>query len=102
VLLGSAALGCGVALTATSAWLISTAALHPPVLTLLVAIVAVRAFGLGKGVLRYAERLVSHDAALRAATALPGRSPVRPSGCRPRRRGPTWPGRCRRLGPTPC
>jgi ATP-binding cassette subfamily C protein CydCD len=70
VLLGSAALGCGVALTATSAWLISTAALHPPVLTLLVAIVAVRAFGLGKGVLRYAERLVAHDAALRAASGL--------------------------------
>jgi ATP-binding cassette subfamily C protein CydCD len=66
VLLGSLALGCGVALTATSAWLISTAALHPPVLSLMVAIVAVRAFGLGKGVLRYAERLVSHDAALRA------------------------------------
>ncbi len=70
VLLGAAALGCGVALTATSAWLISTAALEPPVLTLMVAIVAVRAFGLGKGVLRYAERLVSHDAALRAAAAL--------------------------------
>ncbi|GAA3232598.1 thiol reductant ABC exporter subunit CydD [Pseudonocardia petroleophila] len=68
--LGALALGCGVALTATSAWLISTAALHPPVLTLLVAIVAVRAFGLGKGVLRYAERLVSHDAALRASSAL--------------------------------
>ena len=49
--------GSGVALTATSAWLISTAALQPPVLTLMVAIVAVRAFGLGKGVLRYAERL---------------------------------------------
>ena len=70
VLLGAGALGCGVALTATSAWLISTAALHPPVLSLLVAIVAVRAFGLGKGVLRYAERLVSHDAVLRAGTAL--------------------------------
>ena len=70
VLLGAAALGCGVALTATSAWLISAAALHPPVLTLMVAIVAVRAFGLGKGVLRYAERLVTHDAALRAAAAL--------------------------------
>lgn len=70
VALGSAALGCGVALTATSAWLISTAALHPPVLSLMVAIVAVRAFGLGKGVLRYAERLVSHDAALRAASAM--------------------------------
>ncbi|MEK6439049.1 thiol reductant ABC exporter subunit CydD [Pseudonocardia sp. T1-2H] len=69
-LLGAAALGCGVALTATSAWLISAAALQPPVLTLMVAIVAVRAFGLGKGVLRYAERLVSHDAALRVASAL--------------------------------
>lgn len=70
VLLGAAALACGVALTATSAWLISAAALHPPVLSLLVAIVAVRAFGLGKGVLRYAERLVSHDAVLRAGTAM--------------------------------
>jgi ATP-binding cassette subfamily C protein CydCD len=70
LLLGSAALGCGVALTATSAWLISAAALHPPVLTLMVAIVAVRAFGLGKGVLRYAERLVSHDAALRCLSEL--------------------------------
>ncbi|TQM36885.1 thiol reductant ABC exporter subunit CydD [Pseudonocardia cypriaca] len=70
VLLGGLALGCGVALTATSAWLISAAALHPPVLTLMVAIVAVRTFGLGKGVLRYAERLASHDAALRASTDL--------------------------------
>jgi ATP-binding cassette subfamily C protein CydCD len=69
-LLGALALGCGVALTATSAWLISAAALQPPVLALMVAIVAVRAFGLGKGVLRYAERLLSHDAALRAGAAL--------------------------------
>jgi ATP-binding cassette subfamily C protein CydCD len=68
--LGTLALGCGVALTATSAWLIASAALHPPVLSLMVAIVAVRAFGLGKGVFRYAERLVSHDAALRACTEL--------------------------------
>ncbi len=73
VLLGTAALGCGVALTATSAWLISAAALEPPVLTLMVAIVAVRAFGLGKGVLRYAERLVSHDAALRAGAGMRAR-----------------------------
>ena len=70
VLLAAGALGSGVALTATSAWLISAAALQPPVLTLMVAIVAVRAFGLGKGVLRYAERLVSHDAALRVAGGL--------------------------------
>ncbi|PXY22333.1 thiol reductant ABC exporter subunit CydD [Prauserella muralis] len=67
---GAGALGSGVALTATSAWLIATAALHPPVLTLTVAIVAVRTFGISKGVLRYVERLVSHDAALRALADL--------------------------------
>ena len=71
------------ALTATSAWLISAAALQPPVLTLMVAIVAVRAFGLAKGVFRYAERLASHDAALRvladpAGPALGGARPARP------------------------
>jgi ATP-binding cassette subfamily C protein CydCD len=69
-LAGAAALASGIALTATSAWLISTAALHPPVLTLMVAIVAVRAFGLAKGVLRYTERLLSHDVALRALADL--------------------------------
>jgi ATP-binding cassette subfamily C protein CydCD len=69
-LAAAAALGSGVALTATSAWLISTAALHPPVLTLMVAIVAVRTFGLAKGVLRYAERLLSHDVALRVLAGL--------------------------------
>ncbi|MEU5881962.1 thiol reductant ABC exporter subunit CydC [Spirillospora sp. NPDC047279] len=62
---GAAALVCGVGLMATSAWLISRASHHPPVLYLMVAIVAVRAFGLGRGVLRYAERVVAHDAALR-------------------------------------
>ena len=36
----------------------------------MVAIVAVRTFGLSKGIFRYAERLVSHDAALRVLTAL--------------------------------
>ncbi|GAA4907769.1 ATP-binding cassette subfamily C protein CydCD [Actinomycetospora succinea] len=70
VLLGAAAIASGVALTGTSAWLISTAALHPPVLTLMVAIVAVRAFGLARGVLRYAEQLVAHDAALRLGVDL--------------------------------
>ena len=65
VLLGVLSVASGVALTATAAWLITRAAQHPPVLVLLVAIVAVRAFGLARPVLRYAERLVSHDAALR-------------------------------------
>ena len=65
VLAGVGAAGAGVGLMATSAWLISRAALHPPVLHLMVAIVAVRAFGISRGVLRYAERLAGHDAALR-------------------------------------
>lgn len=67
---GLLSVGSGVALLATSAWLISRAAEQPPVLTLMVAIVAVRAFGLGRGVLRYAERLVAHDAAFRVQADL--------------------------------
>jgi len=55
----------GVALTATAGWLIAKSAQHPPVLLLMVAIVAVRTFGLARPALRYAERLVSHDVALR-------------------------------------
>ncbi|MBI1377989.1 MAG: thiol reductant ABC exporter subunit CydC [Frankiales bacterium] len=70
VLLGALAIGSGVGLLATSAWLISSAALQPPVLELEVAIVAVRAFGIGRGVFRYAERLVSHDAAFRGLSRL--------------------------------
>jgi thiol reductant ABC exporter CydC subunit len=70
VLAGAGAAGAGVGLMATSAWLISRAALHPPVLHLMVAIVAVRAFGIGRGVLRYGERLAGHDAALRVLGGL--------------------------------
>ncbi len=68
--LGTAALASTIGLMATSAWLISRAAQQPPVLHLQVAIVATRAFGLGRGVLRYAERLVGHDVALRGMTTL--------------------------------
>jgi ATP-binding cassette subfamily C protein CydCD len=63
--LGAGAAASGVALTATAGWLIARAAEHPPVLMLMVAIVGVRTFGLARPVLRYAERLVSHDVALR-------------------------------------
>ncbi|MFY0408370.1 thiol reductant ABC exporter subunit CydC [Solicola sp. PLA-1-18] len=51
-----------------SAWLISRAAEQPPVLYLMVAIVGVRACGIARAVLRYGERLVTHDAALRLLT----------------------------------
>nr|WP_221380750.1 thiol reductant ABC exporter subunit CydC [Actinoplanes polyasparticus] len=73
VLAGTGAAGAAVGLMAVSAWLISRAALHPPVLHLMVAIVAVRAFGLSRGVLRYAERLAGHDAALRVLERLRAR-----------------------------
>ncbi|PRX47879.1 ATP-binding cassette subfamily C protein CydD/ATP-binding cassette subfamily C protein CydCD [Prauserella shujinwangii] len=68
--LGAAALLAGVALTATSGWLIAKAAQQPPILTLTVAVVGVRAFGLARAGLRYAERLVTHDAAFRIAGEL--------------------------------
>jgi ATP-binding cassette subfamily C protein CydCD len=63
--LATAATTSGVALTATAGWLIAKSAQHPPVLLLMVAIVGVRTFGLARPALRYAERLVSHDVALR-------------------------------------
>ena len=63
-LLGGLALACGVALTTTSGWLIVAASYHPQILTLLAAIVLVRAFGIARPALRYAERIRSHDAAL--------------------------------------
>ena len=62
--LGAAAQSSGVALTATSGWLIVRASERPVILTLLTAIVAVRTFGIARPVFRYAERLRSHDAAL--------------------------------------
>ncbi|RJQ90717.1 thiol reductant ABC exporter subunit CydD [Amycolatopsis panacis] len=68
--LGAVALLAGIALTATSGWLIAKASLQPPILTLTVAVVGVRAFGLGRAGLRYAERLVTHDAAFRIAARL--------------------------------
>jgi len=65
VLLGTLATGAAIGLSATAAWLISRASQQPPVLHLMVAIVAVRAFGLARGILRYGERLTGHDASFR-------------------------------------
>ena len=55
------------ALTAVSGWLIVRAAEQPQILTLMIAIVAVRGSGLGRAVLRWLERLASHDAAFQLA-----------------------------------
>jgi len=69
-LLGGLASLCAVALLGTAAWLIAQASEYPPVLTLTVAAVLVRTFALGRAFLRYAERLVGHDAAFRGLTEL--------------------------------
>jgi len=68
--LGFLASASAVALLGTSGWLIARAAELPPVLTLTVAAVMVRTFALGRGVMRYLERLVGHDAAFRGLTML--------------------------------
>ncbi|MGW7078994.1 thiol reductant ABC exporter subunit CydD [Streptomyces sp. NPDC054866] len=65
LLLGALAIGSSVGLMATSGWLISRASEQPPVMYLMIAVTATRAFGMGRAVFRYAERLVSHDAVLR-------------------------------------
>lgn len=70
------AAACSVTLAGTAAWLIATAAGRVPILTLMVAIVGVRACGIGRGVLRYLERLAGHDAVLRMFGAVRRRAVI--------------------------
>ena len=70
VFIGTGTIGSSIALMGTSAWLISTAALHPSMADLGVSVVGVRFFGIARGLLRYAERLVSHDVTLRLLSRL--------------------------------
>ncbi|MFF2701891.1 thiol reductant ABC exporter subunit CydD [Streptomyces cyaneofuscatus] len=92
LLLGSLAVGSAVGLMAVSGWLISRASEQPPVLYLMMAVTATRAFGIGRAVFRYAERLVSHDAVLKLLAELRvavyrGLERVAPAGLRTVRRG---------------
>ncbi|MFF9688020.1 thiol reductant ABC exporter subunit CydD [Streptomyces sp. NPDC014623] len=92
LLLGSLAVGSSVGLMAVSGWLISRASEQPPVMYLMVAVTATRAFGIGRAVFRYAERLVSHDAVLRTLAELrvavySGLERIAPAGLRAARRG---------------
>ncbi|MBP2634838.1 MAG: putative multidrug export ATP-binding/permease protein [Firmicutes bacterium] len=64
-MLGAFTVCANVGLLAASAWLISAAALHPPVSELSVAIVGVRFFGLARAICRYGERYVSHNVTFR-------------------------------------
>ena len=108
IALGAGAAGSGIALLATSAWLISRAAQRPSVVALGLAIIGVRFFAVSRASGRYGERLVGHDAALRlladlrvrvyerlealAPAGLPGVPERRPAG-------PSGPGRGRPPGP---
>src|SRR5947209_6843384 len=65
VLLGALTLVFGIGLMALAGYLICRAAQQPAVLSLMVAIVGVRFFGLGRPIVRYLERVASHDLALR-------------------------------------
>jgi thiol reductant ABC exporter CydC subunit len=65
VLAGAATVACGVGLFAVSGFLIARASEHPNEVALAIAVVAVRALGIGRGVFRYLERLSSHEAAFR-------------------------------------
>ena len=69
-IIGFATIGSGIGLLMTSAWLITRAALLPPVSALQFGIVGVRVFGTARGVLRYLERLISHNTTFRILTRL--------------------------------
>lgn len=70
VLTGAAGLASAIALSGVAAWLIARASQMPDVVALGVAPVMVRLFGISRSILRYCERLVSHDTALRGMNAL--------------------------------
>ncbi|MBN8866180.1 MAG: thiol reductant ABC exporter subunit CydC [Solirubrobacterales bacterium] len=73
VLLGTGTVLAAVGLFTASGYLISRAAQRPEILSLTVAIVGVRFFGISRALLRYGERLASHDLAFRTLTDLRGR-----------------------------
>ena len=69
-LLGALAYIGGSGLTISSGWLITMASQQPPILTLTVAIVLVRFFGIFRSVARYVERILSHEAVFKELTNL--------------------------------
>jgi ATP-binding cassette subfamily C protein CydCD len=69
-LLGAGSVAAAIGLIATSAWLISRSSQQPPESVVAVAIVGVQFFALSRGLCRYLERLVGHDAAFRVLSSL--------------------------------
>ncbi len=68
--LGALAEACTLGLAGVAAWLIVKASEQPDLAELSLAILAVRTFGIGKGVFRYGERLATHDAGLRSLSEI--------------------------------
>jgi thiol reductant ABC exporter CydC subunit len=69
-LFGAGSLAAAIGLIATSAWLISRSSQRPQESAVALAIVGVQFFALSRGLCRYAERLVGHDAAFRVLADL--------------------------------
>ncbi len=69
-LLGAGSVAAAIGLIATSAWLISRSSQRPPESAVAVAIVGVQFFALSRGLCRYFERLLGHDAAFRVLSSL--------------------------------
>ena len=69
-LIGFATTGSSIGLLMTSAYIIAKAALQPPTGSLQVGIIGVQLFSLGRGVFRYAERLISHNITFRILAKL--------------------------------
>jgi ATP-binding cassette subfamily C protein CydC len=69
-LIGFATIGSSIGLLMASAWLITTAALMPALSALQIGITSVRFFGISRGVIRYTERLISHNTTFRILTRL--------------------------------
>jgi thiol reductant ABC exporter CydC subunit len=70
ILLGACSIAAAIGLIATSAWLISRSSQRPPESAVALAIVGVQFFALSRGLCRYGERLVGHDAAFRVLADL--------------------------------
>ncbi|MCO5316697.1 MAG: thiol reductant ABC exporter subunit CydC [Solirubrobacterales bacterium] len=91
-LLGALTVIAATGLLTASGYLISRAAELPPILSLTTVIVLVRFFGISRALLRYLERLASHDLAFRTLTDLRERFferlvPLVPAGLGGMRRG---------------
>ena len=90
---GALSAACAIGLLATSGWLLTRASQRPPVFDLAVAIGAVQAFALGRGVTRYAQRLAVHGLSLGTLSRLrlwlyDTVLPLVPDGLRAARAGP--------------